>query len=51
MSYALFTKCTKNKKWKLIERLQYTDLIYENKLRIENNYEVYRRIQAIVRQP
>jgi hypothetical protein len=27
------------------------DLIYENKLRIQNNYEIYRRRQAIVEHP
>ena len=51
MSCTLFTKCTKNKKGRLIERSQYADLIYENKIRIENNYEVYRRRQAIVEHP
>ncbi|NGY37181.1 IS1182 family transposase [Flavobacterium sp. XN-5] len=51
MSCALFTKCTTNKKGRLIERSQYADLIYENKVRIENNYEVYRRRQAIVEHP
>ncbi|SFF28070.1 transposase, partial [Flavobacterium xueshanense] len=45
----LFTKCTKNAKGRLIERSQYAHLIYQNKVRIENNYEVYRRRQAIVK--
>ncbi len=40
-----------NKKERLIERSQYPDLIYENKVRIENNYEVYRRQQAILEDP
>jgi transposase len=47
----LFTKCTKNVKGRLIERSQYADLIYENKQRIDLNYEVYRRRQAIVEHP
>lgn len=47
----LFTKCTKNAKGRLIERSQYADLIYQNKVRIENNYQVYRRRQAIVEHP
>ena len=47
----LFTKCTKNAKGRLIERSQYAYLIYQNKVRIENNYEVYRRRQAIVEHP
>lgn len=51
MSCAVFDQCTKNKKGRLIERSQYADLIYENKVRIENNYEIYRRRQAIVEHP
>jgi transposase len=51
LSCILFNKCTKNKKGRLIERSQYADLIYENKVRIENNYEIYRRRQAIVEHP
>lgn len=47
----LFKKCTKNAKGRLIERSEYADLIYENKVRIENNYETYRRRQAIVEHP
>ena len=47
----LFKKCTKNARGRLIERSQYADLIYENKVRIENNYEIYRRRQAIVEHP
>jgi transposase len=51
LSCELFDKCTKNAKGRLIERSQYADLIYENKIRIENNYEIYRRRQAIVEHP
>ncbi len=51
LACSLFHKCTKNKKGRLIERSQYADLIYQNKVRIENNYEIYRRRQAIVEHP
>lgn len=51
LSCEFFSQCTKNKKGRLIERSQYADLIYENKVRIENNYEIYRRRQAIVEHP
>jgi hypothetical protein len=47
----LYKKCTKNAKGRLIERSHYADLIYQNKVRIENNYEIYRRRQAIVEHP
>ena len=47
----LFAKCTKNARGRLIERSQHADLIYQNKVRIENNYEIYRRRQAIVEHP
>ena len=51
LSCELFEKCTKNKKGRLIERSQHADLIHENKVHIENNYEIYRRRQAIVEHP
>ena len=51
LTCTLFDKCTKNKKGRLIERSQHADLIYQNKVRIENNYEIYRRRQAIVEHP
>ncbi|MFV8354384.1 transposase, partial [Flavobacterium sp. XS2P14] len=51
LSCKLFKKCTKNAKGRLIERSQYADLIYQNKVRIQNNYEIYRRRQAIVEHP
>ena len=47
----LFSKCTKNAKGRLLERSQHADLIHQNKVRIENNYETYRRRQAIVEHP
>jgi hypothetical protein len=48
MSCAVFYQCTKTKK-EDIERSQY--MIYQNKVQIENNYEIYRRRQAIVEHP
>lgn len=51
LSCEFFSQCTKNKKGRLVERSQYADLIYENKVRIENNYETYRRRKAIVEHP
>ncbi|WP_233592288.1 transposase [Flavobacterium sp. RSP15] len=51
LSCELFKKCTKNAKGRLIERSQYADFIYQNKVRIQNNYEIYRRRQAIVEHP
>jgi transposase len=51
VSCKFFSQCTKNKKGRLIERSQHADLIFQNKVRIENNYEIYRRRQAIVEHP
>jgi len=51
LSCEFFKSCTKNARGRLIERSQHADLIYENKVRIENNYEIYRRRQAIVEHP
>ncbi|WP_236453454.1 IS1182 family transposase [Flavobacterium jumunjinense] len=51
LTCTLFHKCTKNKKGRLLERSQHADLIYQNKVRIENNYEVYQKRQAIVEHP
>jgi hypothetical protein len=48
LSCELFTKTLKMSKGRLIERLNMP--IYENKVRIQNNYEIYRR-QAIVEHP
>ena len=47
----LMQECTKNKKGRLIERSQHADLIYQNKLRVEQNKELYRKRQAIVEHP
>ena len=51
LSCALMEQCTKNKKGRLIERSQHADLIYENKVRVEQNKELYRKRQAIVEHP
>ena len=51
LSCEFFKKCTKNARGRLIERSQHADLIYANKVRIEKNYETYRRRQAIVEHP
>ena len=51
LSCDLFAKCTKNARGRLIERSEHADLIYDNKIRIESNYETYRRRQAIVEHP
>ena len=51
LSCELFNKCTKNARGRLIERSEHADLIYQNKVRIDNNYEIYRRRQAIVEHP
>ncbi len=48
---ALMEQCTKNKKGRLIERSEHADLIYENKVRIEQNQALYRKRQAIVEHP
>ena len=50
-SCALMEQCTKNKKGRLIERSQHADLIYQNKVRVEQNKELYRKRQAIVEHP
>ena len=50
-SCALMEQCTKNKKGRLIERSQHADLIHQNKVRVEQNKELYRKRQAIVEHP
>jgi transposase len=44
-------QCTTNKKGRFIERSEHADLIYANKVRIEQNKEMYRQRQAIVEHP
>jgi hypothetical protein len=51
MFCAFFPQCTKNTKGRVIERSQHANVIHENKVRIQNNYETYRRRQAIVEHP
>ena len=46
-----FERCTKNKAGRLIERTEHADLIDQNKKRIEQNKETYRKRQAIVEHP
>ena len=47
----LYKKGTKNAKGRLFERSQQGDLIYQNKVRIENNSETHRTQQAIIEHP
>ena len=47
----LMQQCTKNKRGRLIERSQHADVIYQNKIRIEQNKVLYRKRQAIVEHP
>jgi len=46
-----FAKCTKNKKGRVIERSEHAPYIEKNKQNIENNYQTYKRRQAIVEHP
>jgi hypothetical protein len=47
----LFSRCTTNKKGRLIERSEHMDLIEANKKRLNENLELYRKRQAIVEHP
>ena len=51
LSCHLMEQCTKNKRGRLIERSQHADVILQNKIRIEQNKELYRKRQAIVEHP
>lgn len=51
LSCALFARCTKNKAGRLIERSEHMDLIDENKKRLTENLQLYRKRQAIVEHP
>jgi hypothetical protein len=51
LSCAHFKRCTINKKGRLIERSEHMDLIDENKKRLRENQELYRKRQAIVEHP
>ena len=46
-----FANCTINKKGRLIERSEHMDLIDENKKRLRQNMNLYRKRQAIVEHP
>lgn len=47
----LFNRCTKNKAGRLIERSEHMNLIEDNKNRINENLQLYRKRQAIVEHP
>jgi transposase len=51
LNCAFFHQCTVNKKGRFIERSEHADLIHENKIRIDQNKELYRQRQAIVEHP
>ena len=51
LSCPLFSRCTTNKKGRLIERSEHMDLIDANKIRLQENPDLYRRRQAIVEHP
>lgn len=51
LSCQLFERCTKNKNGRLIERSEHMDLIQDNKDRLYNQLELYRKRQAIVEHP
>ena len=48
LSCPLFSRCTINKKGRLIERSEHMDLIKANKARLQETPDLYRRRQAIV---
>jgi transposase len=47
----LMPNCTANKAGRMLERSEHADLIFENKQRIAQNKQLYRRRQAIVEHP
>jgi hypothetical protein len=47
----LAAQCTKSKNGRILERSEYAELIYANKLRMDSNKEYYLRRQAIVEHP
>jgi transposase len=51
LSCPLFSRCTVNKKGRLIERSEHMDLIEANKARLQETPDLYRRRQAIVEHP
>jgi transposase len=51
LSCELSERCTKNKSGRFIERSEHMDLIDENKKRITENLDLYRKRQAIVEHP
>lgn len=51
LSCEYFTRCTRNKAGRLIERTEHQDLIDANKNRLDYNMQTYRKRQAIVEHP
>lgn len=51
LSCHFFTRCTKNKNGRLIERSEHMDLIEANKKRLNEQLNLYRKRQAIVEHP
>jgi hypothetical protein len=51
LSCPLFSRCTVNKKGRLIERSEHMDLIEANKARLQEKPDLYRKRQAIVEHP
>ena len=51
LSCHLMEQCTKNKRGRLIESSQHADVIHQNKIKIAQNKELYRKRQAIVEHP
>jgi hypothetical protein len=47
----VFTKCTTNKKGRLITRSEHADYIEQNRLNIQANPKIYKQRQAIVEHP
>jgi transposase len=51
LTCSLLESCTKNKAGRLIERSEHADLIDANKVRMNQNPDLYRKRQAIVEHP
>lgn len=51
LSCPAFEQCTTNKKGRCIERSEYAEYVEQNRRNVEENYETYKRRQAIVEHP
>ena len=51
LSCPLYSRCTVNKKGRLIERSEHMDLIEANKARLQETPDLYRKRQAVVEHP